>query len=103
MNKMFVAVRRDLGNAYKFVQGAHALAQFSLEHTHIFNEWNNQTIVFLDTDDIDSLLILSDKLLMHNIKHSIFVEPDIGNQFTAVSFVGTDKIKNITKKYKLAK
>ena len=32
MNKMFILVRKDLGSTYKMVQGAHALAQFSLEH-----------------------------------------------------------------------
>lgn len=33
MKKMFILVRRDLLSPYKFVQGAHALAQYALEHT----------------------------------------------------------------------
>jgi hypothetical protein len=33
MKKMFILVRKDLGNPYKMVQGAHALAQYALEHT----------------------------------------------------------------------
>ena len=33
MNRMYVAIRKDLPVAYKFVQGSHALAQFALEHT----------------------------------------------------------------------
>lgn len=33
MNKMFILVRKDLDSPYKMVQGAHALAQYALEHT----------------------------------------------------------------------
>ena len=33
MKQMYVLVRKDLGTIYKMVQGAHALAQYALEHT----------------------------------------------------------------------
>jgi hypothetical protein len=33
MDKMYIIVRKDLGPIYKMVQGAHALAAFSLENT----------------------------------------------------------------------
>ena len=96
MKKMFILVRKDLGNPYKMVQGAHALAQYALEHTQEFNEWNNETIVFLDVKDEKSLLKWKDKLFYSDKKISVFTEPDIGDQITAISCYDTGEIlKNL--------
>lgn len=96
MKKMFILVRKDLGNPYKMVQGAHALAQYALEHTQEFNEWNNHTIVFLDVKNEKSLLKWKDKLFYSDKKISVFIEPDIGDQITAISCYDTGEIfKNL--------
>ncbi len=96
MKKMFILVRKDLGNPYKMVQGAHALAQYALEHTQEFNEWNNETIVFLDVKDEKALLKWKDKLFYSDKKISVFTEPDIGDQITAISCYDTGEIlKNL--------
>ena len=96
MKKMFILVRKDLGSPYKMVQGAHALALYALEHTQSFNEWNNETIVFLDVKDEKSLLKWKDKLTYSDKMISVFAEPDIGDQFTAIACYDTDEMfKNL--------
>lgn len=92
MNKMYVITRDDLGTVYKMVQGAHALAQFMLEHGQVAKEWNNQTIVFLSVDDEQKLTKLASKLDRSFQKFSYFREPDIGNQLTALASYGDGKI-----------
>lgn len=32
MNKLYVLVRRDLSHSYRFVQGAHAVAEWCLKY-----------------------------------------------------------------------
>ena len=96
MNKMFILVRKDLGSPYKLVQGAHALAQYALENTQLFNEWGNQTIVFLDVNDEKALHKWKDKLFYSDKVISTFREPDIDNQLTAISCYDTGEIfKNL--------
>ena len=85
MKKMFILVRKDLESPYKFVQGAHALAQYALEHTQDFNEWNNQTIVFVNVKDETALYKWKDKLYYSDKKISVFTEPDINDQLTAIA------------------
>ena len=82
---MFILVRKDLGSPYKMVQGAHALAQYALENTQLFNEWKNETIVFLDVNDEKSLYKWKDKLFYSDKVISTFHEPDIDNQLTAIA------------------
>lgn len=96
MNKMFILVRKDLSQIYRIVQGAHALAQYALEHTQLFNEWNNHTIVFLDVNGENSLYKWNDKLHYSGKDISVFHEPDIGNQVTAIACYDSGEIfKNL--------
>ena len=92
MNKMYVIVRKDLGNIYKMVQGSHALAQFMLEHGQIAKEWNNSTIVFGQVESEEQLFHLIDKLEIRGIEYSKFNEPDIDNQLTAIASYTEEKI-----------
>ena len=100
---MYVAVRKDLNVVYKFVQGSHGLAQFALEHTQLFNKWNNQTIVFIDVKNIDGLINLANKLESKKIHFSVFKEPDIGNELTSVVFLDEGGATEIVKKYNCAR
>ena len=100
---MYVAVRKDLSTIYKMVQGSHGLAQFALEHTQLFNKWNNQTIVFIDVKNIDGLINLANKLDSKKIKFSVFKEPDIGNELTSVVFLDEGGATEIVKKYNCAR
>jgi hypothetical protein len=43
------------------------------------------------------------KLKSYNIEFSEFIEPDIGNELTAIAFLETENSRKLTKKYDLAK
>lgn len=46
--KMYVLVRKDLDPVYRSVQGAHAIAEYSLRGRHdLYDEWDNSTLVFV--------------------------------------------------------
>jgi len=87
--KLYVVVRNDLNMSipYQGVQGGHALAQWLIENPN--QTWNNNYLIYLQTEDIEKLIF---KLNLNNIKYSGFVEPDIGNQLTAIALQTEDKI-----------
>jgi len=90
MYKMYCIVRNDLRHNHKACQGGHAIAQYFIDHgKHEF--WNNGTMIYLRAKDEAHLIQLKDKLKKDGIKHSYFVEPDIGNQFTAIACIDNEK------------
>ena len=98
MKQMYVLVRKDLGTIYKMVQGAHALAQYALEHTQGFNEWHNDYLIFVEVENLEKLIAEGQRLTDKNLEISIFYEPDI-EQHTAISCFADS---SIFKKSKLA-
>ena len=85
--KLIVVVRRDLTPAYQAVQGGHALAEFCLQHSDIANSWhkNSNYLAYLSVKDENEMLFLIDKAQSRGITISIFREPDIDNQVTAIA------------------
>jgi peptidyl-tRNA hydrolase len=80
--KMYVLVRRDLSPGQQAVQGGHALAEFLL---HRKTDWNNGTLVYLGVKDLRELLKWMKKFDQTEIPYSVFHEPDIGNEPTALA------------------
>ena len=66
--RMYVFVKSDMPYIHKAVQGAHAVAQFLIEHPD--TKWKNGTIVYLDATP-EQLLELK-----CNSDYSVFMEPD---------------------------
>lgn len=87
--KMYVLVRNDLAEKYRFVQGAHALSQFSLDHPEEFQEWGNSTIVFLGVRNLIELKQQNRVLQTHSKKFSSFYEPDLEDQMTGIACYDT--------------
>ena len=88
--KLYVLIRKDLSTSQQAVQAGHAVAQYLLEH----NDWKNETLVYLGVKDEDHLkkwLYMLDK---EKIDYSLFKEPDIGNQITAIATC-KDKFKKL--------
>lgn len=83
--KMYVLVRQDLSETYRLVQGAHALAQYSLEHGELFRVWGNGTIVFLAVRNLIEIRTWESILTMNKKRFSAFHEPDLDGQITAVA------------------
>jgi len=83
-----VLTRNDLGIAYQAVQGAHAVAQFCVDHPN--HEWNNGYLIFLEVDDLYELKKWEYKLKDRNgIEMSWFYEPDLSNEMTGIAVYGS--------------
>lgn len=71
----------------QMLQGCHAVIEFQHEHPEIAKEWNTNSkyLVFLSVENEQHLQILLSKTQFRNLKYSVFFEPDIGNQLTAIA------------------
>lgn len=96
--KLRVVTRRDLSLSYQAVQSGHAAIDFQHEHPVEAMEWQKQSnyLAFLTVADEQALIKLISKAILLGIKHTVFREPDIGNQITAVAFEPTDAAKKLT-------
>lgn len=84
--KMYVLVRNDISPSYSAVQGGHALAQYLLEYpAGVRREWHNGTLIYLAVKDENALIGWASTLSELSIDYSEFVEPDIGDEVTALA------------------
>jgi len=82
--KLYALVDKNLSRSQQAVQAAHAVAQYLLENPD--TEWANGTLVLLKTE-INEFIPYAD---------SYFMEPDMNNKITALTFLGNDdKVKNL--------
>lgn len=85
--KLYVLVRDDLQTqGYKAVQAGHAVAGFMM---HYPGAWKNETLVYLRVKNESELIHFLDKFdrASQADAHG-FVEPDLGNEWTAVAACG---------------
>lgn len=82
-NRLYVIVRKDLPCSLPAVQGAHVVAEFCLK-SRFAKLWNNQTLIFLQVDDLPTLERWTFKLWKNNIEWMEFREPDINHELTAI-------------------
>jgi len=82
--RMYVLVRKELDETYRAVQGAHALAQYSIDHFNNFTIWDNECLIFLGVRFPLGLKLEKVRLIEIGIDFSVFYEPDI-NQETAIA------------------
>ncbi|MCK9556081.1 hypothetical protein M0R19_08265 [Candidatus Pacearchaeota archaeon] len=100
MEKMYVLVREDLDEVYRFIQAGHAIAEFILKHEDIARKWNNQYLIYVKVKDELRIKDWEYKLKLNDVEFEKFLEPDIENQLTAIAFVSDDKF---TEKLQLIK
>ena len=102
--KLIVITRRDLSPGQQAVQAAHAAIEFQHEHPTIAKEWNtiSKYLVFLSVENEKVLHQLLEKIKYRDIKHTIFAEPDIGYQLTAVAVEPSERTRKLTSKLPLA-
>lgn len=87
-NKLYVVVRKDLSKSQQAVQAGHALAEFLLKRS---TDWCNGTLVYLQVSNESELKSLLSCLECDKICYEKFVEPDIGNEITAIASLGSNK------------
>jgi hypothetical protein len=80
--KLYVVVRDDLSVPQKAVQAGHAVAEFLINNE---TSWSNGTLVYLRVPNEAHLHTLLDKLEDYEMEHSLFREPDLNNEVTALA------------------
>lgn len=85
-------------------QSLHAFREFISQHPELESEWYKKSnyICILSANNEFDLNVLIEKCMLHNIKFSIFKEPDYDNALTAVVLEPGDKSKKITSNFPLA-
>ena len=84
--KMYVLCNRRLSPVYAAVQGAHALAQWILEHPGEYNEFT--TLVFLNCNLPKKIEHMDEK----GYNYSVWKEPDMNMTPTAVACLGDPEL-----------
>lgn len=103
-DKLYVITRQDLDPGYQAVQSMHALRQFTEEHPEIDREWfavSNYLGLLSVANEVE-LQNLIELALRQDIKFSIFREPDIDNQITAIALAPGVKTKKLCSRLPLA-
>lgn len=89
---------------YQAVQSMHALRQFTAEHPEIDKEWFEKSnyLGLLSVPDEKALIDLIEQAVAHDISYSIFREPDIDNEITAIALAPCPKSKKLCSRLPLA-
>jgi peptidyl-tRNA hydrolase len=97
-------VRKDLPPGLQLSQSCHAALHFMREHRDITEEWMSISdyIVILNIENEKELMQLVDKAKEHDIKVSIFREPDVDDQITAIALEPGIKSKKLCSNLPLA-
>jgi hypothetical protein len=80
------------------VQSAHAAIDFQHAHPKEATDWQTKSnyLALLTVANEEELYKLIDKATIRGIKHTIFREPDINNEITAIAFEPCDASRRLT-------
>lgn len=80
-------MRSDLSAGLQIAQAVHAAIQFSLEWPALTVSWNaaSNNVVVVGVPDEAALADIAARAVEDGIVRTIFREPDIGNEITAVA------------------
>lgn len=96
VQKLTTVTRRDLSPGYQAVQASHSTIQFVFEYPETSSFWiKNPYLVHLSVENEEKLHILISKLKKSNLKYSVFREPDLNNQVTAIAIEPSDKTRKL--------
>ncbi len=89
--KLYIVVRNDLAPGLQAAQAVHAKELFTHEHSELNAEWyeKSNNIVLLQVPSKEELVALAYRMTTQSIQTSLFREPDLGNEPTAIA-VGPD-------------
>lgn len=89
---------------YIAVQSIHSAIDFIFKFPFLSYRWHKQSnyIACLSVKDESELISLIKKLEENNIRHSVFREPDLGNQITSVCVHPCEKSKKLCSGFPLA-
>lgn len=101
--KLRVVTRQDLPLGVAAVQSCHAAIDFQHQHPAEALQWHTKSnyLAILTTQDESSLINLITKAILSGVKHTIFREPDLDNQITAVALEASEISRKLTSSYPL--
>ena len=96
--KLRVITRRDLSVGTAAVQSAHAAIDFQHQYYDDAINWHKTSnyLAILTVSDENALIDLIVKASLRGIKYTVFREPDLNNQITAVALEPSLKSKKLT-------
>lgn len=97
-------VRKDLEPGLQIAQSCHVVFSFSQEHPEETKTWMIQSnyIAVLSCLNEQELILLLENAEKYGIKFSVFREPDIDNQITAIAIEPGVKSRKLCSSLKLA-
>lgn len=104
-DKLYIVTRRDMMPGYQAVQSIHAAQQFALEHSQINKEWQETSnfLALLSVKDEKELRDLAfNASVMKGIAVSVFCEPDVDWEITAIAIAPGTKSRLLCKNLPLA-
>lgn len=95
--------RQDLAPGYQGVQAQHGLTEFIFQHPDIAQAWYKQSnyLGFLSVTNEAELKLLIEKAAEQGIIFSVFKEPDIDNEITAIALEPGTKSKKLCSRLQL--
>lgn len=98
-----MVTREDLSPSQQAVQSAHAAIDFCFNHPQRAGPWFKESnyLILLSVKNESELLLLIEECRKKQLKYSRFIEPDLGNQVTAVAIEPSPKTKRLTRKLSL--
>ncbi len=87
MKHLYIITRKDISPGYQAVQSTHAALDFIMQHGEVGTKWHAESnfLCLLSLADERELLELAFKAEQQNIRFTIFREPDVGDQATAIA------------------
>ena len=103
-DKLYIITRKDLSPGYQAVQAVHSAIQFAFENPDKTKNWyyNSNYIGLLSVDKESDLISIVEKAKEQDIAFSIFREPDLDNEITAVALEAGSKTKKLCSRFPLA-
>ena len=103
-DRLYIVVRADLPAGSQMAQAIHAAFLFSQEHPDLTGLWHrdSQYLVVLAAPSEQALHDLSFKALHRGIPHSVWSEPDMGNELTALAFAPGNQARRLCANLPLA-
>lgn len=96
--KLRVVTRRDLSVSTQAVQSGHAAIDFQHQYPIESREWHTKSnyLALLTVSNESELIKLITKAILTGIKHTVFREPDLNNEITAVAFEASESARRLT-------
>lgn len=87
MKHLYIITRKDLSPGYQAVQSTHAALDFLMDHPETGATWHAESnfLCLLSVADESELEGIAFEAARKCIRHTIFREPDIDNQITAIA------------------